>query len=1036
MIKNFTMLIACLVILLPGSALAQQYTLSGTVTDSRTGERLIGANLFIADLNRGATTNVDGEYSISQLSDGTYLLQVSYVGYQSLIQSVTIDGTNKVLNFRLVADDVDLDQVVIVGFGTQSRRNVTGAISSVTAEEIANVPVNTVESAIQGRTPGVFVQRETGKLGGATQMRIRGASSVTASNQPLYVVDGIPVTMTDFSDIASSTNPLADINFNDVESIEILKDASAAAIYGSRASNGVILITTKRGREGRTQFTYNFQAGWSAPTRLRDWMNTAEYIQHFEEAAMNLDRIEGGGDFWLGFVRNRFNLYSAGQYTHADGWANGQVIDVDWQQEAFQSGAGVVRHELSARGGTANTRYYVSGHYSDETGILIGNDFERISGRVNLDHQANDWISLGMNLSLGRSVMNRVSTDNAFATPMQLVAQPPLTPIRDPRTCMDAAGEMIPGCTPELSGDFTLYYNGLLHRDFASYETTVYRNLGSAYVNFQLMDNLFLRSEYGVDILTQHEDQYYGSRTARGVGGNEGQGLGVSRWSQALNYNVNTFANHRFQLDDIHDIESVVGFSYEQYTQDITLAEGRGFPNDNFRKLASSAEPLIASGTATKYSFLSYFARVNYSLMDRYLLTVSGRVDGSSRFGSNNRYGFFPAVSAGWIMTEEDFFRGVDFLSFLKLRASYGVTGNAAIGNFESRGLFGGGSYNNISAIQPSQTPNPDLKWEQTSQTDIGLDFGLFNNRLRGEVDYYWKNTKDLLLRVNVPSSTGFGTQLRNVGKLDNEGFEANLTTINLMGEFQWTTRLNFATNKNKITDLDGQILEGAFINRAVEGESIGVFFAPEYAGVDPETGDALFYLNSGDNPRETTNVYGDAERVVIGDPNPKWTGGFGNTFSWKGLELDVFFQFVYGNDVYTGGSGRFTTANGDWLDNQTRDQLNSWRNPGDITDVPEARFLEANGTGHSSRYISDGSYLRLKTLTLSYTLPRSVIQRANIDRVRLYATGVNLLTFTSYDGWDPEVNTDFLAGNIGLGNEFYSAPQARTFTIGVEIGF
>lgn len=1024
--------------LLVEKAYAQQPTLSGVVTDSRSGEELVGVNLFVEETASGTTTNLEGRYELT-LNPGTYNLRLTYIGYRTQNVQITIESDNKARDFQMVADRVDLDQVVVVGFGTRSRRDVTGSISSISGEEIQNTPVNTVESAIQGRIAGIAIQRETGKLGGASQVRIRGGSSVTGSNQPLYVVDGIPVTMDDLSINASATNPLSDLNQNDIESIEILKDASAAAIYGSRASNGVILITTKRGREGRTQFNYSFQAGFSEPTNKREFLNTAEFFELYEEAARNR-AIDDGVDpqVWIDILYDEFNFLSAGEFRQNSEtgewfWRDG-VIDTNWENEAFQN-AGMFKHELSARGGSDKTRFFLSGAYSDETGILINNDFERISGRANIDQDVSDRLRIGMNLSTNRSVMNRLSSDNAFATPMQLVAQPPITPLRDPRTCFDENEESIPGCTPQLSGDFTEYYNGLLHRDFSSFETTIFRTIGSAYADFNILPELALRTEYSADILTQNEEQYFGSLTARGVGGNDGEGLGVSRWVRVQNWQTQTYGTYQNTFDDIHNVEIVGGFSAQRVTDSRSLVEGRGFPNDSFRRIASAAEILAGSSSGSEYSFVSVYSRANYAFDERYLLSISGRVDGSSRFGIDNRYGFFPAGSVGWIISDEGFMDDVNFVDFLKIRASYGLTGNAEIGNFASRGLFGGTSYGGFPGINPTQSPNPDLRWEQTGQFDIGLDFNVLGNRVRVETDYYVRNTRDLLLNVNVPATTGFTTQLRNVGQLENKGFEFTINTINIEGDFQWTSNFNFSTNKNKLTDLDGQVITGGFVNRAIEGQPIGVFFTREYAGVDPENGRALYFLNQGDNPRDTTVNPNDAAEVVVGDPNPDFTGGFSNNFSFRGFDLNVLLQFVSGNDIYT-ASGRFMSANAWFFDNQTRDQLNRWREPGDVTDVPRPTLFRANGTAPSSRYIVDGSYIRLKNVTLAYNVPRSFLNQYGVERMRIYTTGINLLTFTGYDGWDPEVNTDFLAGNIGLGNEFYSAPQARTFTFGIDIGF
>ncbi|MFU8859743.1 MAG: SusC/RagA family TonB-linked outer membrane protein [Cyclonatronaceae bacterium] len=1029
--------------------LAQTGGITGVVTDSRTGETMPGTTVFIPSLQRGTTTGIEGRYTISGIPAGTYNVRVSFVGYSTINRSVDIEANQITeINFVMEPTQVGLDEVVVIGFGTSIRRDLTGSIASVSASDIENLPVNSVETAIQGRVPGVYVSSLSGKLGQGITMRIRGSSSLTASNQPLYVIDGIPATMADLSGNAAPTNPLADFNFNDVESIEILKDASAAAIYGSQASNGVVLITTKRGRTGRTNINYSFQGGFSEPAGKREWLNSEEYIELFREAGANLDRIEND-DFWVGFVEGRLNRYSAGRFDGTS-WQDGVEINTDWQDLAFQDAA-YFQHELSFSGGNESTRFFTSGSYSDQEGILIGNKFERISGRLNLDHRVSERLSLGLNMNLARSENHRLSTDNAFATPVQLVAQPPITPPYDPRTCDSNAGTSFLNSSTnncQLSGDYTLYYNGLIHRDHADFVTTIYRNFGNAFANFSITPGVTARTEFGVDILNQNEDEYYGSQTQRGVGGNNGQGLGISRYVQVVNYTWNSFLTYSGTYRDRHVYDATGGITLQNSSTNTTSVTGRDFPSDSFKKLASAAEITSGSSTGTEFSFLSYFARANYKYNERYLLSLSGRVDGSSRFGDNNRYGFFPAASVGWVMTEEEFLRDNRIFSFLKLRASYGLTGNAAISNFGSRGLFGGTSYNQVPGIAPSQAPNEDLKWEQTAQLDVGIDYGFLNNRITGEIDYYVKNTKDLLLGVNVPGTSGYTTILRNVGKLENRGFEFNITSYNFVGEFNWSTTFNWSTNVNKLTDLDGQIIEGSWINRAQEGYAIGVFFEREYAGVNPDNGDAIYYLNreatsdelnSGvvfdKNGRLVTADYGAAERVVIGDPNPDWIGGFGNNFSWKGFDLNVFFQFVYGNDIYM-SSGRFTTANGDWFDNQTKDQMKRWRQPGDITDVPEARFLLGNGAANSSRYISDGSYLRLKSLTFGYNLPGDVVSRVNMRSARVFVQGTNLLTFTKYDGYDPEVNADFTASNINQGIEFYSAPQPRTITFGFTLGF
>ncbi|MEX1136637.1 MAG: TonB-dependent receptor [Balneolales bacterium] len=1018
MIKKLLSVVFFILVMLPINVLAQNGSISGKVTDASNDEELVGATVYIPELERGTSTNIDGEYHIENLPSGTYELSVTYVGYGSYNVNVSVANVNLVQNIQLTSDFADLDELVVVGFGTQIKQDLTGNIARISGESIEGVRVPSFESAIQGRAAGVHIASGSGKLGQGIKMRIRGSASVTAGNEPLYVIDGMPVTSQSQSGTNSITNPLADLNFNDVTSIDILKDASAAAIYGSRASNGVVLITTKRGEEGRTEFSYNTQAGFSTPTRTMDWLNAEQYTKLILEAADNTDEIIGGTG-QRDYVESRFDALSNGT-----DWRNHEV-DADWAGAAFKD-AMTLYHEFSASGGNESTQFYASGSFDDQEGIVIGNDFQRLSTRLNLDHTATERISLGLNFNLARSELTRVSDDNGFATPLQLVAQMPISPITDPAT-----GEL---------NDNTLYYNGLLHDEHADFTQTAFRNFGNAYANINLTDNLAFRSEIGADLLNQNEDERYGLGTAGGMSGFN-NGLGASRWVQVVNYTTNNFATYNQVFQNVHDFEMIGGTSFQYSTRNTAYVEGENFPVDDLRTIASAAEISDGNTTGSDFAFLSYFSRANYKFQDKYLLSASGRVDGSSRFGADERYGFFPAASAGWILSEEEFLRNNDILSFLKLRASFGLTGNAEINNFGSRGLFGVTSYAGSPAINPSQVANPGLKWERTAQVDVGMDFGFFGDRINGELDFYMKNTSDLLLNVNVPGTSGFTTYLDNIGDMENKGVELAINTNNLVGELMWSTNFNISANRNEVTNLNDQVITGQFENRAVEGEAIGVFYLREYAGVDPDNGDALYYLNEMDDDGnitsgdETTNDINAASRVVAGSPHPELIGGLSNNFSYKGFDLNLLFQFVYGNDVYR-AAGRFQSSNGSFLDNQTVDQLDRWQGPGDVTDVPQARYRMGNGAGDSSRYLTDGSYLRLKHINFGYTLPAGLTNAISLQRARVFVSGVNLLTFTNYEGHDPEVATDFATGNLDLGNDYFTAPQARTLTLGVNIDF
>ncbi len=1022
------------------SATVAQYTVEGTVSDQNSGMPLPGATVMLADTDFGTATDPDGYFEFTNVPEGTYDLQVTYVGYVQLTRSINVNQDLD-LNLDLLSDDQALDEVVVTGYGTIVREQMTGNISSISSRQIEEIPVNSFESALQGQAAGTYIQKSSGKLGQGINIRVRGTSSVSASSQPLYVIDGIPVTSesqstTDYGD----TNPLTDISPNDIESIDILKDAAAAAIYGSRAANGVVLVTTKRGQAGSTQVNVNLERGISSPTNRVEFMNADEYINYFRDAAgrAGIYEYNRAGNPWgyaseedayegeVAWVEGIFD----GVLSNGTDWRN-REIDTNWQNESFQDASNT---DFSAQvsGGTETTRFFISGGFSDQIGIIRGDEYNRMNARINLDHTASDRLSVGMNLGLTRTLNSRISNDNAFATPLQAIAQPPTQPTHAPE--FDGSGNLT-GFSDQPNHN-TLYYNFLRHVQGVDSDHTVFRNIGNLFADYSISENLQFRSELGLDLYFSNEDYYADRNTDVGENTN---GFGDSRVANVVNYTLNNYLTWDAQLAEDHRLNAVAGMSFENTDNYVTYVAGTNFPTDSFTKLESAADITSGSTTQTVYRYLSYFSRANYTFMDRYLLSASARVDGSSRFGENSRYGFFPSVSAGWIVTREDFLRDLDFLTFLKIRASYGLTGNANIGNFPSRGLFEGTGYAGLSGLTPSQTPNPDLRWERTAQYNFGLDFEIFGDRVSGEIDYYIKKTDDLLLDVNVPATTGFEDQLRNVGELENKGFEFVLNTHNMVGQFQWTTSFNIAFNNNEITNLDGQIIEGGFLARAVEGEPIAVMWGKEFAGVDPDNGDALYYLHSSDGKdydAGTTNSYQDANDVVIGNPNPDFIGGLGNRFNYRNFDLNVLFQFVYGNDIYNGG-GRYQSANGDFFDNQTRDQLDSWQQPGDVTDIPENRLYLANGSNPSSRYISDGSYLRLRNVVLGYTLPQSTLDRVGLRRVRLYMSGVNLLTFTDYQGWDPEVNTDLYdqSNNLNIGNDFYTAPQARTISFGVNIG-
>ncbi|MFC2113425.1 SusC/RagA family TonB-linked outer membrane protein [Bacteroidota bacterium] len=1011
--RKHLLTILCLFLGMIQIAFAQDRQITGQVTAADDGSTYPGVTVLVPGTTIGTITDVDGNFTIN-VPENTTDLEFSYVGMKTL--TISIEGRS-VIDVQMEEDILGLEEVVVIGFGRQLKTDLTGSIAKVSTEDLNEVPTITIEHALQGVTSGVHIEQSSGKVGEATKVRIRGSSSISADNQPLYVVDGIPL-YTENTGILTNhpINPLAQFNMADVETIEVLKDASAAAIYGSRAANGVIMITTKKGKAGKTNIDLNFSQGVSTRSNLVGFLNAAEYRELLDEAAQNgIDQGNPWGFIDIDDFRDWINTVIPGY--REDEFA--QSYDENWEEAAFRTGS-VTNLDLSASGGSEKTSFFTGVSYLDQEGILINNRFRRASARLNLEHAAADRIKIGMNTMFSRTQMDRVSGDNAFSTPLQLVAQVPVTPIIDPNT-----GEL---------NTNTLYPSGLIDARDNFAKNVAYRALGNAFFTWEPVKGITWRTDAGFDLVTQKEDDFQGRRTSDG----SPDGRGGSRNVNILKFTTNNYVSFSKVIANNHSIEAVAGMTYENIERNLQSVQASGFPTDAFQTLASAANNTFYTSEETGFAYVSYFARANYKMMDKYLLGASVRRDGSSRFGKNSRYGTFPAFSAGWIMSRESFLQNAGFLSFLKLRASYGLTGNSGIDNFAHMGTYVGANYAGTSGIRPWTLSSPDLKWETTAQTDVGVDFGFFRNRINGEIDYYYKHTTDLLLARTLPASSGYTGVTQNIGSLENKGLEVVINTSNLAGEFKWNTSFNIAANKNKVLDIAGPdiiIME----NRVRKDQPIGVFVTRHYAGVNPDNGHAWYYMEDGTK----TEDYNLAPNLVVGSPNPDFIGGMTNSFMYKGFELNVLLSFVYGNSVYNGGGQYQSMQFSNWLDNQTKDQMNRWQKPGDVTDVPQAvfPFSDYSATNSSSRWLSDASYLRLKSVSLGYNLPAQVLQRLTLRSVKIYATGTNLFTWTKYKGWDPEVNyidgagTNQTRDNIYQGQDFYTAPQARTITVGIKIG-
>lgn len=985
---------------------AQTKQISGMVTSGDDGMGIPGVSVVIKGTTSGTSTDIDGKYTLSAQSSD--ILLCSFVGMVS--QEITI-GNQIIINVILELETIGMDEVVVIAYGSQRKRDLTGSVAGIKAEQLENVPIPSFENALQGQTAGVQVNTSS-RTGEANSVRIRGTSSVGASSQPLYVIDGIPQGdyIIGYTGNNTQQSPLANINPNDIESIQVLKDAASSSLYGARASNGVILITTKRGKAGKTNIEFSYYGGILKETNTFDVLNGSQFAELWNESYSNA----GGESNVLGLPEDQINT--------------------DWWDAVSRTGS-IQEWNLSASGGSEKTQFYTGFSYRTEEGYTIGDEFDRLSIRLNIDHKFSDKLKFGSNISFSRVVNQRISNNNSVSSPSTSAF------LNYPNVPIYGDGSDMYGFEGTFYDDRgvnvynNIAYNLLKEDEENSHEAITVRPFINLFAEYEIVNDLIFRSEWGLDYIDVYEKIFWGV--------NSGDGGGSGGIGQALSYRRTNWINtqtlrYSKTVDEVHNFSVLIGFSYQETRNESSNVTGEGFPSNDLSSLNNAANITNGGSSISEVALDGYFSRINYNYGNKYFAEFSLRRDGSSRFGENDRYAYFPAASLAWVASDEEFLNSTDWLSFLKARMSYGLTGNSEIlsdatseatgANFPSKALYVPAAYGGQSGLAPSQLSNPDLKWEQTAQFNVGVNLGLFDNRVEFEADYYIKKTKDLLLSVVLPSVNGYENYFDNIGKLENKGFEFSINTRNLVKEFKWVTNFNIAFNRNKITDLDGQIITNG-ISRAVEGEPIGVFFTVKYAGVDPDNGDALYYDLEGNK----TNVYSDEFRQIVGDPNPDFTGGLTNTFSYKGIDLSVLLQFVYGNDIYR-SAGRFVSNNANSIWNQTVDQLNRWQKPGDITDVPRAELFSNNGSSASSRWVEDGSYLRVKNITLGYTLPENIVERLHLRNVRIFAQAQNWFTFDDYNGHDPEVSSEGTV-NIGQGQDFFQAPPSKTLTFGVNIG-
>ena len=978
-------------------AFGQAGSISGTVTDSESGEVLPGANVFIQQLQRGASTDAEGTFVIRDVPSGTYTIRVSFVGYQEYTQQVDVGNTRVNLDIALQPAQVGLDELVVVGFGTQERRNIVGSVSSIDSESLEEVHAATFDKALQGKTAGVQVTSTSGVLGAPVSVRVRGTSSINADSQPLYVVDGVPVVDNELGGNFGVTgeggvNPLINMNSNDIASIEVLKDASAAAIYGSRGANGVVLITTKSGQAGQTQLNIEMSAGFSQPTEEYDILSGPEYLEMYN-------------------------------YAYGAGLDPANFANTNWADIVTRNG-NVQNYNASLSGGNEDTQYFISTFYSKQQGFARPNELEKFSARAKVNHSFNDKLDVGLTVNPSRSNNNRIPTSNQVSAPYTFAAlEAPVIsqflPNGEPNDGRSAAD---PG--NQFAGFGGTPYSNIIGNNIESITTQINSN---ANVSYDFLPNLELNTDFAVQYLQNRETARYRTFTTDGFP----NGFGSAANDEFLNYSWNNTLTYTQDWED-HSISATIGATFQKTEQTFFDVAGNTFPSNALPTLNSAAEITGGGSFVTSYAFQNNLARLSYDYQDRYLLTLTGSYNGSSRFPEDERYGFFPAAAAGWIISNEDFAENIEPLSFLKLRASYGVTGNAGINNFQYLGLLGSGAnYAGAPGLELSQLASPELGWEESKQFDIGLEYGFLDDRISGSIGYYNKQTEDLLLAVPVSNTNGFTEFDQNTGQMLNEGFEFDINAnIILTQDFTWGVNANISTLHNEVLELPaGEFNIGENLVR--EGEALGSFFIREYAGVDPENGDALFADGNGG----TTSNYNAAPRKILGNPHPEFYGGFGTRLAYKGIDANINFQYSYGNDVYW-ADGEFLATNLSSVWNQQTSQLDYWTPQNTDASVPEPRpallpGVGLNGSQTSSRYLQDASYLRLKSAEIGYSVPSRLINGYDL---RVYAQGTNLLTFTDYQGLDPEV-TPSSGANVTQGNVFFQLPQPRTLLFGIELG-
>ncbi len=1035
-----------LFLLLSSAVFAQDRTITGTITSKDDGLPLPGVSVVVKGTKNGTQTNVDGKFSI-KLSSGQNQLEIIYVGFTT--QTITV-GSSNVVNVALENDQKQLSEVVVVGYGTQQRKDLTGSQSSIAGEAISNLATPSFDTQLSGRAAGVQVVQPNGILGQPPAIRIRGANSLTGGTFPLVVIDGVPSYSGNVGGFTPN-NALGDINPNDIESFEILKDGAATAIYGSRASNGVILITTKKGKLGVTNFTYDSYFGSAQAQELYDLLDANEFVQISNE-----------------------KYAAAGQAPQA--FLDAQGTNTDWNKQVFRT-AFQQSHTLSASGGNDKTKYFVSVGFADQTGIVESNSLERYSFRANLDQKITKWLSFGTNAGVTRQKTTGPLTGsnslsgNVFATIRMLPNVSPFNPADPTGYNIDAADRRSLGRGANLIPISDGITNIKFVLDNNLRRSTSYRLLGNSFLEAKILDGLTFKSQIGIDGSFVDDYIFSDPRSGDGFSAN---GTLSQAYSPSLRWNFQNILSFNKVIATNHSLGLTAVAEFQKERNTFFQANIANLADRFFREniiTGSFVTPTINGGIGEN-GIESYIGRLTYNYKSKYYLTGSLRADGLSKLPEVNRWGYFPSASFAYRVSEEPFFKSSGIskvLSGLRLRGSFGITGNIDIsgGNYPYLGVYGAAPYGLQSGVAFSNVGNPDLKWESQEKYDAGIEADFLGGRFSLVAAYYKQDNSDLVLAAPTPPSLGVpGNAInRNVGSLSNDGFEFLVNASILeKGAFKWNSSVNVTTQTSKVKALlDNQDIVGTYtINRV--GESFTSLYGYTYLGVNQANGNPLYQKTNGTviqgnisnstyyvydpanpnyffnpaapisptNPVDNRSALTGADRTVLGNSLPKWFGGFDNNFSYKNFDLNVFFRFSGGNMIMN--RTRQDLLNMNFVNNGT-EILGRWQSPTNPGDGVTPRLYTARGTfinvdnETSTRFLEKGDFLKLTNVTLGYTLPKSAVSKIGLSRVRIFAQGQNLYTLTDYKGLDPETNT-------GLGVDFNGNPQQRILSVGLNVGF